>query len=131
MLYVSEETLDIDSLCRGDKDLSEALKRAFFINPGRIPNTAKSFEEIGKKMEQGGNRLLARVNYEIAGRLALMNGDAESIRRFFSKSAELESDEHLAKIFKTLSSKCQEAANAAEKYYDTIASQAKADSTSG
>jgi hypothetical protein len=70
-------------------------------------------------MEQNNNRLLARVNYETAARLALEKGYVEAVRRLLLKSAELEVNGHLQKLFRILSSRSQEAVDIAGKYYKT------------
>ena len=117
---MSQETPDIDGLCEGDKELAEDLKRVLFLNPGRISNSIEDLAELANGMEQKGDKLAARINYETAGRLALMKGDVEAVRRYFSKSAELEVDDYLVNVFKTLASRSQEAVEAAKKYYHLV-----------
>ena len=119
MNKMSKETIDISSLRLEDGEFEEAMKRALLINPDKISAPIESFVESARKMEQNNNRLLARVNYETAGRLALKKGDAEAVRWLFLKSAELEVDDHLQKLFKILSSRSQEAVDIARKYYET------------
>jgi len=117
---MTQESVDVDALCNGDRELAEALKRGLFLNPGRISTPMNDLTGLANGLEQKGERLLARVNYETAGRLALMKGDAEAVRRYFLKSTELEVDERLRNVFKTLASRPQDAVNAARKYYQKI-----------
>jgi len=114
---MAQETVDVEALCNGDRELAEALKRGLFLNPGRLSTSMDDLTGLANRLEQKGDKLLARVNYETVGRLALMKGDTDAVRRYFSKSAELEVDERLRNVFKTLAAKPEEAVNAAKKYY--------------
>ncbi len=114
---MAQETVDVEALCNGDRELAEALKRGLFLNPGRLSTSMDDLTGLANRLEQKGDKLLARVNYETVGRLALMKGDTDAVRRYFSKSAELEVDEHLRNVFETLAAKPEEAVNAAKKYY--------------
>jgi hypothetical protein len=115
-----EDALDIASLCGNDTDLTDALSRALFLNPGRIEASTEELEKQAHELEKKGDKLRARINYETAGRLALAKSDVESVRRCFSRSADLETDEHLIKIFRILASEAVEAVDAATKYYQMI-----------
>jgi hypothetical protein len=117
---MSQETPDVDGLSEGDKEMAEAFKRALFVNPGRISTSMEDLAELARELEEKGHRLTARINYETAGRLALMKGDAEAVRRYFSKSAEVEVDEYLIKVFRTLASRSREAVDLAKKYYKRV-----------
>jgi hypothetical protein len=117
---MAQETIDVEALCNGDRELAEALKRVLFLSPGRISTSIDDLAGFANRLEQKGEKLLSRVNYETAGRLALMKGDADIVRRYFSKSAELEVDERLRNVFATLASKSKEAVNAANEYYQKI-----------
>ena len=117
-----EGALDVGSLCGNDIDLTEALSRTLFLNPGRIEASIEELEEQALELDKKGDILRARINYETAGRLALAKSDIESVRRCFSRSADLETNEHLIKIFRILASEAVEAVEAAKKYYQMIAS---------
>jgi hypothetical protein len=115
-----QDALDIGSLCANDIDLTDALRRTLFLNPGRIEGSMEVLEKQAHELEKKGDKLRARINYETAGRIALAKSDVESVRRCFSRSADLETNEHLIKIFRILASKAVEAVEAAKKYYQMI-----------
>jgi hypothetical protein len=117
---MSQETPDIDGLCEGDGELAKALKRVLFLNPGRVSNSMKDLAELARGMEQKGDKLSARINFEAAGRLALMKGDVEAARTYFSKSAEVETDDYVLSVFKTLASRPEKAVEVAKKYYQLV-----------
>ena len=73
-----EDALDIGSLCGNDTDLTDAF-RALFLNPGRIEASMEELEKQAHELEEKGEKLRARINYETAGRLALAKSDVEWI----------------------------------------------------
>jgi len=68
-IVMAQETTDIEDLCKSDRELTEALKRMLFLNPGMISTSREALTELAQGREQKDNRLLARVNYETAGDL--------------------------------------------------------------
>jgi hypothetical protein len=75
-----QDALDIGSLCANDIDLTDALRRTLFLNPGRIEGSMEVLEKQAHELEKKGDKLRARINYETAGRIALAKSDVESVR---------------------------------------------------
>ncbi len=94
------------------------MSRLLFLDPQRI--TISLEEAIGQaaKFESMGNRTRAEVWYRIAGGIALHQGDADGVRKFFEKAASISGDSKPE--YKTAASRSQEAVSVARKYYESL-----------
>lgn len=105
-----EEMTDLEKICMRDRDVYEALSRTMFLDPRNIEVSMKDSEKKAKEFENKGDKVRARAWYETAGRLAIYEGDVNSVKEYFSKCAELssESDYPILKIPEKAVSKAHE-----------------------
>jgi hypothetical protein len=80
---------DLERLCGDDKETFEALKQAMFLDPRNLETSLKDASERAKKGEKDKSPLLATQLYEIAGALAIYEGDAKKVAEYFGKCEKL------------------------------------------
>jgi len=97
---VEKITTDFEEFCGKDKDVYEALHKIMFLDPRKIKVPMSEAEEKAKLFEKQEDVQEARIWYDIAGGLAIYEGDVEKVKRYFGKSAKLssESDYPILKI---------------------------------
>jgi len=86
------EVTELERLCGEDKEIYKALANTMFLDPRKIKDSLEQFVKKAKEFEKKKDLLRARVNYEIAGGLALYKGDIKKVRRYFEKCKELSPD---------------------------------------
>lgn len=75
----------LEQLCEGDKEVYEALMSTMLLDPTRIDVSMKDAVRNAKKFEKAKDYVRAKVWYEIAGGLAIYEGDATKVKKFFGK----------------------------------------------
>jgi hypothetical protein len=80
---------ELEQLCGDDKGTYEALIHAMFLDPRKIGISIKDAMGNAKQFEKAKDSVRARAMYEIAGGLAVYEGDLEKVVEFFSKCEEL------------------------------------------
>lgn len=80
---------DLERFCSDDKEMFEALKQTMFLDPRKLETSLKDAFEKAKKGEKEKTPLLATQLYEIAGALAIYEGDAKKVVECFSKCEKL------------------------------------------
>ena len=88
----SEEITALQQLCGDDKETFEALTDTIFLYPSKIETSMKDAAEEAKKFEKAKDFVKAKRMYEIAGGLALYEGDVDKVVEFFSACEKLSSD---------------------------------------
>jgi len=83
---------EIERLCGDDKETYEALLHTMFLDPRKIEMTTKEAAENAKKFEKAKNLMRAKTWYEIAGGLAIYEGNVKKVVEFFSESERLTPD---------------------------------------
>ena len=76
---------ELDQLCREDKETCEALLNSMFLDPRKIGTSMKEAAENAKKFEKAKDFIGARVWYEIAGGLAIYEGNVKKVAEFYSE----------------------------------------------
>ena len=84
-----EEATDLEKICADDKESYEALRVSMFLDPRKLDVPMKDSVEKAKSFEKQGKRVEARIWYEVAGGLAIYEGDVEKVKKYFSKCKEL------------------------------------------
>jgi hypothetical protein len=79
----------LDQICGDDKETCEALSNVMFLDPRKIETSMKDAAENAKKFEKAKNFVRARVSYEIAGGLAIYEGDVKKVVEFFSAAEDI------------------------------------------
>jgi len=83
---------DLEEICGEDKEVYEALFETMYLDPRKIKITMEQALDRAREFEKEKNAHRARVNYDIAGGLAIYEGDGAKVKQFFGKSAKLNPD---------------------------------------
>jgi len=76
---------ELEKICGGDEETYEALLNTMFLDPRKIDVSLSDAVKKAKKLEKEKDLLRARVWYEIAGGLAIHEGDVKKVIEYFSK----------------------------------------------
>jgi len=79
----------LEKICADDKESYEALRESMFLDPRKLDVPMKDSVEKAKSFEKQGKKVEARIWYEVAGGLAIYEGDVEQVKKYFSKCKEL------------------------------------------
>jgi len=86
----SEKTLtELEEFCGSDQETYEALFNAMFLDPRKIDVSMSTAAKEAKKLEKAKDLLRARVWYELAGGLAIYEGDVKKVIEYFGKSEKI------------------------------------------
>jgi hypothetical protein len=80
---------ELEQLCGDDKETYEALLNTMFLYPRKVGVTMKEAAENAKKFEKENDLVRAKVWYQIAGGLAIYEGDVKKVVEYFSKCEKL------------------------------------------
>jgi hypothetical protein len=83
---------DLEEICGDDKEVYGALFETMYLDPRKIKMTIDQALEKAKDFEREKDAHRARVMYDIAGGLAIYEGNAARVKQFFGKSAKLNPD---------------------------------------
>jgi len=103
---------ELEELCGNDKETYEALFNTMFLDPRKTQISMKEAAEKARKFEKEKDLITARVWYEIAGSMAIYEGNVKKVEEFFSKCEKL-SPERKYKILKNP----KKAVAKAQEYY--------------
>ena len=76
---------ELEQLVEGDKEVYEALMSSMFLDPTKIDVSMKDAVKNARKFEKAKDYVRAKVWYEVAGGLAIYEGDTEKVKEFFGK----------------------------------------------
>jgi hypothetical protein len=85
----SQALSELEQLCGDDKHAYEALEHTMFLDPRKVGTSLKAAAENAKRFAKEGNLGRARIWYDIAGGLAIYQGDAKKVIEFFSESEKI------------------------------------------
>jgi hypothetical protein len=86
----SEKSLkELEQICGDDQEIYEMLSNAMFLDPRKIDVSMSTAAKEAKKLEKTKDLVRARVWYEIAGGLAIHEGDAKKVIEYFGKSEKI------------------------------------------
>lgn len=80
---------ELEQICGEDKETYMALYHTMFLYPKRIHYTVKDAVENAKRYERERNLGRARIWYDIAGGIALYEGNSKKVAEFFSEAGKL------------------------------------------
>jgi len=86
---VEETTTELEKFLDDDKEAYKALQGTMLLDPKKVEVSMKEAVEKAKGSEKQRDDIRARVWYEIAGGLAIYEGDAKKVKEYFSKCAKL------------------------------------------
>jgi len=103
----------LEEICKGDKEIYEALADSMFLDPRKIEVSINDAVEKAKKFEKEKDFVNARVWYKIAGGLAIYEGDIKKVKELFTHVKKLSANEEEIKILKNP----EKAVAKAQEYY--------------
>lgn len=74
---------ELEELCGDDKETYDALFSIMFLDPRKIPTSMKQAAENGKKSEKEKDFVNARMWYEVAGGLAMYEGNVKKVIEYY------------------------------------------------
>lgn len=83
---------ELEQLCGDDKETYEALLNTMFLDPRKVGTSMKEAAENAKKFEKAKDFVRARTLYEIAGGLAIYEGNVKKVVEFFSEIEKISPD---------------------------------------
>lgn len=110
----------LDELCKDNKELREALSRALLLNPESIIKEGiESHVQKAEEYEDAQKTTNARIEYQVAGQIALHDGKLPQMQKYFKKAAEIEPDSPYKNAFEYLSKKenAEKAIAVAQEFY--------------
>jgi len=110
----------LDELCGNNKELREALSRTLLLNPEATVKEGIEFHvEKAEEYEKAQKTTNARIEYQVAGQIALHDGKLPQVQKFFKKAAEIEPDSPYRKAFEYFGKKenAEKAIAAAQEFY--------------
>jgi hypothetical protein len=102
---------ELDQLCGSDKDLYEALQHVMFLDPRKIGESMKDAAAKAEQFENVEDFGSARIWYDIAGGLAIYEGNAKKVVEFFTES------ERLSGMKYPILNRAEDAVAKAQEYY--------------
>jgi len=82
----------LEQLCGDDKEIYEALFNTMFLDPRKTGTSMKEAADNAKKFEKAKDFVRARTWYEIAGGLAIYEGNVKKVVEFFSEIEKISPD---------------------------------------
>jgi len=76
---------ELEKLCGDDRETYEALLNTMFLDPGKLEVSMKEATKNAEKFEKAKDSVRAKIWYEIAGSLAIYEGDVKKVAKFFGK----------------------------------------------
>ena len=83
---------ELEELCGDDKETYEALRHTMFLDPRKTGTSMKEAAESAKKFEKAKDFVKARTWYEIAGSLAIYEGNVKKVVEFFTECEKISPD---------------------------------------
>lgn len=102
---------DLEQLVANDKETYEALSSTMFLDPKKVETSMKQAADNAKKSEKDGDLARAGMWYEVAGGLAIYEGDVKKVGEYYVEAERVTGRKYL--ILKNP----QKAVAAAQEYY--------------
>jgi len=116
-----EEKTVLEDLCKGDKKLYSVLSRTLLLDLEITKKAGEMDARIEKAQEYETNKdyVRARIEYQVAGELALYEGKAAQAQKLFKKAAEVDPAYPNRNIFEFFAEKenTEKAIAVAQEYY--------------
>ena len=103
---------ELEQLCGDDKETYEALHHTMFLDPRKPGTSMKEAAENAKKYEKAKDLVRARTWCEIAGGLAIYEGNVKKVVEFFTECEKISPD-----IKYTILKNPEKAVEKAREYY--------------
>ncbi|NWF87486.1 hypothetical protein HXY32_06745 [Candidatus Bathyarchaeota archaeon] len=83
---------ELEKFLGDDEENLEALRHTMFLDPRKIDTSMKEAVENAEKFEKENDLVRAKAMYEIAGGLAIYEGNVKKVVEYFSKCEKLQPD---------------------------------------
>jgi hypothetical protein len=77
---------ELEQLAGDDKATYDALAQVMFLDPRKIETPMKQAVDNGKKAEKDGDKAKAGMWYEVAGGLAIQEGNVKKVVEYYSEA---------------------------------------------
>jgi len=118
---VEKEKTLLEELCKGDNELYRVLSKTLLLNLELTRKAGEMDARVEKAQEYEKNKeyVRARVEYQIAGELALFEGKKTEVQKLFKKAAEIDPAYPNRSILEFLAKKenAEKATAVAHEYY--------------
>jgi tetratricopeptide (TPR) repeat protein len=109
---------ELEQLCGDDKETYEALLNTMFLDPRKVGTSMKEAADNAKKFEKEKDFVKARTWYEIAGGLAIYEGNVKKVVEFFSEIVKISPDtKYTTYLERGLLKNPEKAVAKAQEYY--------------
>ncbi len=85
----------LEELCGNNKETYEALFSVMFLDPRKVEVSMKEAAENAKKNEKEKNFAAARMWYEVAGGLAMYEGNVKKVIEYYGKAEKITGQPYL------------------------------------
>lgn len=85
---------NLEELCAGDKEVYDALFSVMFLDPRKIQVSMKQAVENAKRNEKEKYLVTARMWYEVAGGLAIYEGDVKKVIEYFEAAKRISGEDY-------------------------------------
>ena len=106
-----EKISDLEQLAGNDKMTYEALAQVMFLDPRKIETSMKQAVDNAKKAEKDGDIAKAGMWYEVAGGLAIYEGNVKKVVEYYGEARRI-----IGREYKILGSP-EKAVALAQEYY--------------
>jgi hypothetical protein len=107
----TEKVSDLEQLAGNDKTAYEAVAQVMFLDPRKIETSMKQAVDDAKKAEKDGDIAKAGMWYEVAGGLAIYEGNVKKVVEYYSEARRV-----IGREYKILESP-EKAVALAQEYY--------------
>ncbi len=83
---------ELEEFCGNDKETYEVLFDTMFLDPRKTEVSMEEAADKAKKFEKAKDLLRARIWYEIAGAMAIYEGNVKKVKEYFGKCEKLSSN---------------------------------------
>jgi len=101
----------LEQICGSDKDVYEALFPVLFLDPRKIDATMKQAVDNAKKAEKEKDVPHARMWYEVAGGLAIYEGNVKKVIEHYGEAQRVTGEKYL------ILNNAEKAVAKAQEYY--------------
>ena len=105
---------ELEQLAGSDKETYEALFSTMFLDPRKVETSLKQAADNAKKSEKAGDMARAGMWYEVAGGLAIYEGNIEKVVEHYTDAARVTGRQYL-----TLKNP-EKAVAVAQEYYKKV-----------
>lgn len=85
----------LEQICGSDKEAYEALFPVMFLDPRKVDVTMKQAVDNAKRAEKEKDIPRARMGYEVAGGLAIYEGNAKKVVEYYGEAARVTGEKYL------------------------------------